>query len=342
MTTNDDLTVLLYRAAQAGRAKSMERATMGALNADGEWEFDVPGRPSLVWVTLIQNTGEVSFDTVELRGGLRIGGYPVIIETDPLGVRFISGPDGVAAEQFLGFQRSTTAAYVAQHADSHTIGGGDTVLVDARQIRPGLISVSSGLTVTNVDAAPYIYNGAQKVMPAGETLDLTSTVSAIASGKRAWALVGIDPVNNTLVVAKGGDAPDAVALDTADIASITFTGYIPLTAVRLQASQTTIRESDLFDMRHLAGALWGVGGAVGDMFKTTYDTDDDGLVEKVAFEVLDSDPASPEQGQAWVLKSADAANSGSPIGLLLALTKTAFQYELSVYADGATRRVTLS
>jgi hypothetical protein len=78
------------------------------------------------------------------------------------------------------------------------------------------------------------------------------------------------------------------------------------------------------------------------MLKSTYDTDDDGLVEQIAFQVLESDPGSPAEGEAWVLKSVDAANTGSPLGLLLALTTTTYQYQLSVYADSVTRRVTLS
>lgn len=175
----------------------------------------------------------------------------------------------------------------------------------------------------------------------GGSILLTPTATA---NKKAWVVVGFDESTGALVQALGTDYSLAYTeLPESDIATTfagaTFANARPICAVPLANGATTFTNGSITDIRDITAVGSADGG---DMLKATYDTDDDGLVEKVAFEVLDSDPASPEQGQAWVLKSADAANSGSPIGLLLALTKTAFQYELSVYADGATRRVTLS
>ena len=52
-----------------------------------------------------------------------------------------------------------------------------------------------------------------------------------------------------------------------------------------------------------------------------------------------SDPVSPIAGQAWVLKQ----NAGTPIGLLLAITRAAPIYYFSYYTyEGTTVRTLLS
>ena len=55
--------------------------------------------------------------------------------------------------------------------------------------------------------------------------------------------------------------------------------------------------------------------------------------------LLAVDPASPVDGETWVRKTVLA--TGTPIGLLLALTHTLYTRELSVYDGGATYRTEL-
>ena len=56
--------------------------------------------------------------------------------------------------------------------------------------------------------------------------------------------------------------------------------------------------------------------------------------------LVDADPASPIDGEAWVRKTATAV--GTPIGMLLMLTHTLYTRELSVYDGGAVYRTTLT
>lgn len=56
--------------------------------------------------------------------------------------------------------------------------------------------------------------------------------------------------------------------------------------------------------------------------------------------VLDEDPTAPDNGQVWVRKTVTA--TGTPIGLLLALTTTLYTRELSIYDTGAVYRTTLT
>lgn len=59
-----------------------------------------------------------------------------------------------------------------------------------------------------------------------------------------------------------------------------------------------------------------------------------------AIPLLDTDPTSPEDGEVWVRRTVTA--TGTPIGLLLALTTTLYTRELSIYDGGAVYRTTLT
>jgi len=187
---------------------------------------------------------------------------------------------------------------------------------------------------------PGWYDGAYW---AGGRLLLVPTATA---SMKAGVVVGFDETTGALVQALTADRSLAyTAPPAADVATAwdtaTFANARPVAVVWLANGATSIDTANVTDIRDLV-ATGGGSAAAGDMTKAVYDTDDDGLVEQLAFQIVESDPGSPAEGEAWVLKSLDAGNSGSPIGLLLALTTTTHTYQLSVYADGAARRTTLS
>jgi hypothetical protein len=242
-----EISDILFKHAQHGRAMNAARATIGKLETNGSTTIDVPGRASDVYVTRRGN-GDATVSVVEFRGGARIAGYPVIVEVDPLtGREYTSVPNSAEAAQFLG---ERPMSYAPTHASSHSLEGGDPITITQRQMIAGLVYVDSGLTL-KVAKTPFRWRGQKRTLPES-TVDLTPELPA-TTGTKAWIVIcldgGISPAE--LVAVGGAEQPGSLpSLTPESIEEIDTGAYLPICAVQVSAGQTASpRESDFYDLR---------------------------------------------------------------------------------------------
>lgn len=246
--------------------------------------------------------------------------YPVLIYTTK----------GTEAEvQWVTADPSRVLSYVSEFGlplnnvayHTHEAGFGLFDYVSPIRITYGLVIAGSGLVVI-IKQFFYKHNGVL-VRFSETSLPIDSGIPE-ESGERRWGVVGIQPSTNTALLRLL--TVTTSALDVNDLAGLDLVDFIPLMGLRFAYGQTGLTFADFEYCQ-----AWGGG-----------DSGSNGEASDISYDILDEDPDEPEQGDKWVLRSIDADASGSPIGLLLALTTTTHQYQLSIYADGAPRRVALT
>lgn len=130
---------------------------------------------------------------------------------------------------------------------NHWRGTGLEYEVEALQLEQGRVRFVSGLNVY-VNAFRYFYNGDWETWEGGN-LNLASYRPS-TSGHWAWVLVGINPATNTAVAVAGTSQIYATALTIDQIDSISFSNYIPLTAIKLRNDQTNLADLTIYQDAH--------------------------------------------------------------------------------------------
>jgi hypothetical protein len=152
-----------------------------------------------------------------------------------------------------------TPSGIAQH--THQRGSGLEYEIEAERFAPGRVISASGMSVY---IKPFRYNwtGTWKTWPGG-MLNL-SPYKTVTTGEWSWILVGVEPTSNVATAAAGPSVPEATALNVADLDSIVFGNNMPLVAIKVKASDTTLADWT----RYYSAAGWfnqnsGPTGATG-------------------------------------------------------------------------------
>lgn len=235
----------LKRAVDALWLRSDERnripGRMGRLNTDGSYTIDVAARPGWVYVRVGPEGDQGHTIAVNL-GVARIANLPIWMRRIH-GRLVIKGVDESGRlDAFIG---SGNFSYgVGPH--THRIGSGLEYELEALRMEMGRIKPFSGLTVAITDFR-YFYNGFWYTYSGG-TIDLTSYKPA--ANTWAWVLVGLDPVTNMPVAATGAAQGLTTPLTLDQIDAIAFDDYIPLGAVKVKGSDTTLNNLANFQDAH--------------------------------------------------------------------------------------------
>lgn len=169
---------------------------------------------------------------------------------------------------------------IPQHANTHEWGdnGSDVIRTWAEQWMPLKVEPAGGLDVRIYRAMLYNPDAAAWVEVVDQDVDLTS--SQPTTGAR-FALLSVDQTDGTISVTDGTPVDSTEDLELDDIPAVPA-GHYPLAAVRLYDGQDDIAQgtdnTDIIDLRlfNFAGSS---GAGTGDMHKSVYDTDNDGVVD---------------------------------------------------------------
>lgn len=183
-------------------------------------------------------------------------------------------------------------------------GGEDPLHVHLRAISYLKIGVSrTGGMIASLYKG-YVDNGTEWLHLDTQNVDVSAHIPT-TPGKCALVLITIDSTG--AVVQTKGSEMDLASLVRANLPAKPSGTIFVSGAVRVYYGQTKLQErktnTDFVDLR-FTGFNWGVGNG----------TD---------VPIVTSDPASPTDGQMWLLRETTGAIAdGTPIGLLLALTYT--------------------
>lgn len=118
---------------------------------------------------------------------------------------------------------------------NHKTGSGLEYEVESLRLEPGRVHSDSHNLIATVNSFRHNLG-----YFAGFTVDLSSYVPTV--GLHGWALVGLNPVTNLIVVAISTPVIIATSLELTDIDSISFVGYIKLGAFKLTYGDTELSQ----------------------------------------------------------------------------------------------------
>lgn len=216
-----------------------DQASLGYLNeATGKYVTDAPGNDGYVFITY---GGENGFGGVVGIARNFQGAAPKV----PV---FVRGQGGVA--RVVKNNDSKTAAYnpnnnnfaYAVQKHTHGVGSGNVDPVQANRFIPGLVRPfkEGGSFGLKVFIESFIYEFDNEIQTwSGQPFDLTSSVPATPN-KKVWAIVGVDPMDNTPTVVTGDEFSSVALMGIDKIDGTLFAGLIPLGAVVLTNGQTKL------------------------------------------------------------------------------------------------------
>lgn len=224
------------RAVAASRHRALIPGVLGKPDGAGGYTVAVSGRPNHVYVrvstagsesvTIARNVNRVAHRAnLPVLMELEIGGTYTIVSEDP-------------AYYAAATPNDTTNVFgVAYHTHRS-----DTALAyesEAKMLDVGRVFYNATYTVY-VKPLRYYYAGAWQYWTGG-SLNLAAYMPT-TSTKWGWILVGIDPTANTPIAVAGAEVATEAELLIADLASIAFTGYIPLVAIAAAEADTDLSD----------------------------------------------------------------------------------------------------
>lgn len=241
-----------HQAVQKAQYASLRPGLTGKVE-NGAYVVPVPGRAQYIYVRTFQDGKTAVEEVLNLRVANKEN-IPVWVGKAPGGETII-----------MDVQQEETAAWAGSGAPglavgphTHELGFGLDDPVSGRRISPLLVYCTTPASLSvKINAGFYVYNGSLRYY-AGGTLDLTSYLPSTAA-MWAWVLVHLHPVTGVIGATKGTEYALAQPLNDNLIADITLAGTVPLAAVKLAGSQTSISsESTFADVR-----AWptGIGGS---------------------------------------------------------------------------------
>ncbi len=255
MTTRHQLRIGIARSFDRKQNRQQyQRALLGA--PDGS--LTVEERPGYGWARLGGVSGRLI--QVYLRGTLPALDLPVIVA--PLLHRPSDyGIVDLDVEGFAGTGTGETGQgwpgtfYLGAHGPQHGYLAGDPTYTHLRQWRPLRVYGNNGFIITVEQG--FIIRSGVRINVSTQTLDLTSHIPA--SGVR-YVLITLN-ATGTLTATNGAILSGTADLTLSDIPA-TPIGNFPLAAVRLYASQPSIRETptaiDIVDLRWPQEKIAGV------------------------------------------------------------------------------------
>jgi hypothetical protein len=220
----------------------------------------------------------------------RIRGVPLVVYNDRTGyinnLPVVVGYDDLEPSllQVLTVKHYAGVTYpgnfsLAPHHETHEFlnpsGGQDPIYFGARQYLPLRVG-HEGMAITVQAGYVQLPNG-WRMVQRKEPVDLTPYRPT--TGAR-WAVIGLT-LAGEIAVTEGAVMTSVLNLRATDIPPLPE-GHYGLAAIRLYAGQTRIVEtvygSDVIDLRDAVDFSSGAGPG-GDMRRSVYDQDDDGVVD---------------------------------------------------------------
>lgn len=197
--------------------------------------------------------------------------YPVIL--------FRRGRDYYALpdhDRLLDYFEETGLPINSVQAHSHEPEYGLMDFVSSIRLRPGVIYVESGMTIS-IASKPYIKLDGTPGMSTPTTIDLSTHTPATASTQR-WVVVTIDRATGTPTATDGGEKLITETLTTAEAYALVPTTHDPLFAVRVEYNDSGLTYQDFLDLR-LWASRFSLKNKVDATTAPTQDDDgDDGYV----------------------------------------------------------------
>ncbi len=203
-----------------------EHGEIGKLETTGTYTIRVPNTTNECYVRIDGDPARtVTAINLKTAWTARL---PVRIRLNKSGRWEVTGVDPLPANEFLGEGAPTANT-------PPLIGDGVNVVWEDNQLKPGRIRPLTGTDLqVHMEELPY-----------GDTLlgnvngSLATVVGTISSAKKAWVVISVNPVTNTLSFTKGTETSLAVPLLRSDAASVAVTaGYIKLWAYLMRNGDT--------------------------------------------------------------------------------------------------------
>lgn len=161
----------------------------------------------------------------------------------------------------LGLNGIKAARY--NKAPSQQIGTGNSEPIQSRRFLPGLVTVSSGLTVQVQEFFYYDEEGRLHYFEA-TTYDFTGNLPS--SGNKQWVILAVSTTTHELTVLEGDEVTVSTSVSTDDLADINIESHIPLAGVLLKHDDTSLTENRFRDVRLWLGTSYFLNPATSYYF----------------------------------------------------------------------------
>lgn len=204
----------------------------------------VPGRSGHVYVR-VSREGILTVTTARIAGVIPTrANLPVRMRLEP-GAGYVIKEIDPAAYEAATSGDTPTASGVPAH--THTLASGNTYLVEAMRLEPGLVRPNGAWQVT-VSAFRYYYGNTWQTF-AGDIVPLSGN-KPTTSGKHRLVVLCLDPASNSIVAVNGSDEDYATTLTQEDIDGISIGDRYPLAAVIVRNDDTNVEaQSKYIDAR---------------------------------------------------------------------------------------------
>lgn len=203
-----------------------ERGELGKLETTGTYTVRVPGVLNENYVRIDGDPAR-TVTAINLKTAWKPR-LPVRLRINKSGRWEVTGLDPFPVNEFLG-----EAAAAANTPP--TVGSAVDVIWEDFQLRPGRIRSLNG-TDLQVHMEELVYGNSLLGNVNG---NLTTIVGTISSGKKAWIVISVDPLTNTLAYTKGTEYNIAIPLTRSDAVSVTVTtGNIKLWGYLIRSGAT--------------------------------------------------------------------------------------------------------
>lgn len=224
MTTREENARLLKKGVEL--AVEGVRGELGRKEANGS--YTVPtGQMNEVFVRLYGDPNNLvtAIDLISSRKSR----LPVRVRLNTSGRYEVIGVDPLPANEFLG--EAAPSGNVPP-----IVGSSVNAVWESWQFKPGRIRSLNGADLqVYMEELPY----SDDTLLGDVSGDMTATVATIASGKKAWVIISVDPDTNTLAFTKGSDVGLPLPLSKAAGAAIGVpSGNIKLWGYILRAGAT--------------------------------------------------------------------------------------------------------
>lgn len=230
----DKLRAAFDRAWRGSEYRSWTRGLLGRPNGDGTYTTLVSDRPGFYFVR-IDVSGVLT--TTIARAGTGIparAGLPVRMKLEVGSGYTIYSLDSTSVLDAATAADTVTVSGLPKH--NHLLASGQTYLVEAQRMEPGLVRSAGGWNV-DVGAFRYKYAGVWQTF-AGDTIPMAGS-KPTTTGKHLLAVVVLNPATNTLALVLGSEENYATTLDQETIDGISIGDTYPLGAVIVRNDDTS-------------------------------------------------------------------------------------------------------
>jgi len=219
--------------------------------------------PAWVWVSYFKGIERGTPQQVLNRTISPVWDCPVTLGINSQGQPYIIDVDEGLIDAFLSGSSGGSLQSLRTGPHSHEFGAGNYDVVHDIRLVEGKIwwRGSDGPVTVYMNSYWYFDGSGVHQYYAGGTLDLSSILT-VTSGQHQWIKLGFDPVAGTPVAVAGTPVSVIVPFQPADLAAISFTGYIPICGVQITYGQAIAGEQDFTDCSQARNGPAGTGGGV--------------------------------------------------------------------------------